>query len=479
MLWALAGVVVLLLAPAAAVAQETEPSGREGLRLIGNSPLVDPDPRVSVRGSDLAFWGDRAYAGNYGGFRIIDVSSPASPRELADVRCFGPQNDVSVWNNELLFLSVDSPQTTPRCGGSRSTTFAETPDAFEGIRIFDVSEPRDPVFLTAVPTDCGSHTHTLVPDPDNDRLLIYVSSYALGASSIGPDCPAPTAEDPVSHDKISIVEVPLDDPRDSAVINEPGEMFEGGEVCTPSLTNPFFPGLEDDFICNPVDDESEPFASRGCHDIQILLEERLAACSALAEGQLWDISNLEEPRLVKRVDHPSVEFFHSAVFTYDGRYVSFTDEAGGGGDPWCAAGVPSTIGANWVFPVAGDAQDAVSTYKTARTSLGNCTSHLGNLVPVRGRYLHAMASNTAGTSVFEFTDLEQPEEIAFFDLPDASPWASYFYNGFVYANGRRRGLDVLVMSDPARRRARDFSHLNPQTQTRALFADAAAGTAQR
>jgi hypothetical protein len=470
MLCVLLGAVVLLAVSGTAAAQEPEPSGSQALRLIGNSPLVDPAPNVSVRGSDLAFWGDRAYAGNYGGFRIIDISRPSSPRELADVRCFGPQNDVSVWNNELLFLSVDSPQTTPRCGGSRTTTFAETPDAFEGIRIFDVSEPRDPVFLTAVATDCGSHTHTLVPDLENDRLLVYVSSYALGASSIGPDCPAPTPEDPVSHDKISIVEVPLEDPRDSAVINEPGEMFEGGEVCTPTLTNPFFPGLDDDFICNPTDDESEPFASRGCHDIQVLLEARLAACSALAEGQLWDISDLEEPRLLKRVDNPNVEFWHNAVFTWDGRYVVFTDEAGGGGDPWCAAGVPATIGANWVFPVEGDVAEAVSSYKTPRTSLGNCTSHNGNLIPVRDRYLHVRADNTAGTSVFDFTDLAAPEEIAFFDLPDASPWSSYFYNGFVYVNGRRRGLDVLVLRDRARREARDFSHLNPQTQMEVLFA---------
>ena len=470
-LLAVAGILASLLLPAAARGQEpgTEPSGNQDLRLVGNSPLVQPAPNVTVRGSDLAFWGDRAYAGNYGGFRILDISQPSSPRELADVRCFGPQNDVSVWNNELLFLSVDSPQTTPRCGGSRTTTFQETPDAFEGLRVFDVSEPRDPEFLTAVPTDCGSHTHTLVPDLANDRLLIYVSSYALGASSIGPNCPAPTAEHPVSHDKISIVEVPLDAPRDSTVINEPSGMFQGGEVCTPTATNPLFPGLADAFICNPANDESSPLASRGCHDIQVLLEAKLAACSALAEGQLWDISDPEEPALIKRVDNPNVEFWHNAVFTWDGKYVVFTDEAGGGGDPWCRAGVPSTIGANWIYPVQGPAGEAVGSYKTPRTSLGNCTSHNGNMIPVRNRYLHVQAINTAGTSIFDFTDVTRPREIAFFDAPGASAWSSYFYRGFVYANDRIRGLDVLFPRDRARRTARDFASENPQTQRRVLF----------
>ncbi len=198
-----------------------------------------------------------------------------------------------------------------------------------GTTIFDVSNPREPEFLTAVPTDCGSHTHTIVPDLGNDCLLIYVSSYALGAAAIGPNCAAPTAASPVSHDKISIVEVPLGEPREAAVINEPSGMFQDGQVCTPTAGNPLVPG-DSDFICNPTDDETRPFASRGCHDIQVLADARLAACSALAEGQLWDISDPEEPRLIKRVDNPNVEFWHNASFTYDGRVVAFSDEAGGG-----------------------------------------------------------------------------------------------------------------------------------------------------
>src|SRR3712207_4542600 len=165
------------------------------MRLLANVPLPLDEPGSSVAGSDLAFWGRYAYAGNYEGFRIIDIARPASPRVLADVRCFGPQNDVSVWG-DLLFLSVDEPLDSPRCGGQ--PTSADAPDAWEGIRIFDVSNPRDPLFVTAVATDCGSHTHTLVPDASEDRVLLYVSSFNLGFES-GPDCPAPSEEEPISH----------------------------------------------------------------------------------------------------------------------------------------------------------------------------------------------------------------------------------------------------------------------------------------
>ena len=43
-----------------------------------------------VTSSDIAFWGDLAYVGDYGGFRIFDVSEP-EPTLVSDVRCYGPQ----------------------------------------------------------------------------------------------------------------------------------------------------------------------------------------------------------------------------------------------------------------------------------------------------------------------------------------------------------------------------------------------------
>ncbi len=247
-----------------------------------------------------------------------------------------------------------------------------------------------------------------------------MSSYALGPAAIGPNCAAPTAASPVSHDKISIVEVPLGEPREAAVINEPSGMFQDGQVCTPTAGNPLVPG-DSDFICNPTDDETRPFASRGCHDIQVLADARLAACSALAEGQLWDISDPEEPRLMKRVDNPNVEFWHNASFTYDGRVVAFSDEAGGGVEPWCKPGDPDTIGANWFYPVQGDATAPLGHFKPTRTTTGSCTAHNGNFVPARGRYVYTQAWYSLGTSVSDVTNLATPREIAFFQAGDRSP----------------------------------------------------------
>ena len=45
-----------------------------------------------------------------------------------------------------------------------------------GVRIFDISDPRKPRQVAAVQTCRGSHTHSLVTDPnDKENLYIYVS----------------------------------------------------------------------------------------------------------------------------------------------------------------------------------------------------------------------------------------------------------------------------------------------------------------
>ncbi len=265
----------------------------------------------TYRNSDLAFWGRLAYAGHYEGFQIVDVGNPSKPKQLVDVKdCPGSQHDVSVWGG-LLFVSVETPRTSPDCDSTAQP--AGTP-GFEGIRIFDVSNPRSPVLVKGVPTDCGSHTHTLVPDPRHHRVLLYVASYTaaeLAPSSYGNECKRFDANGQPLHNKISVVEVPLRDPGKASVVSEPR-----------------FPQKE------------YRVGWYGCHDITVFMELEKAASACMGEGQIWDISDLEHPRTVGRVFNPNVEFFHSATFSYDGRRVIFGDEAGGGTGPALHLGRP-------------------------------------------------------------------------------------------------------------------------------------------
>lgn len=432
----LATFVVAALVAAVPAAANDGADHSQNMKLLSNSPRT-----TAASQSDLAFWGRTAYAGNYNGFRVLDISDPENITQLADVRCRGQQGDVTVWGS-LLFISVDRPTTTADCSGTDTPSGV---NGFEGIRIFDVSDPAAPSFITAVPTDCGSHTHTLVPDPEHDRVLLYISSYPssfLGATPFGTSCERTAADGSQGHSKISIVGVPLDDPASAAVVAEPTfELMDFRGT----------PGL------------------RGCHDIQVFLELEVAGAACLSEGQLWDISDPLAPVTTQRIFHPEVDIWHSAAFTWDGEIVVFGDEFAGGGGPGCDD--PDDSLGRVYFYEREDTSTLLGTYKIPRPQDGQiCTMHNFNVIPVRDRYVLVAAANDGGTTVVDFTDPANATEAGYYDAQlmagsrTASPWSSYWYNGFIYANDRGRGVDVLLLSDKVRAGAKRWSYLNPQTQ---------------
>ena len=413
-------------------------SQTQNLKIIGSLPRTSEVP--SYRNSDLAFWGRTAYAGNYDGFRVIDVADPENPTVVADVECPGAQHDVSVWKG-LMFLSIDAPLTAPECGSPRASG-----PGFEGIRIFDVSDRTNPEYVGAVATDCGSHTHTVVPDEnDPSRVLLYVASYPSGElaeSAYGNSC----KRSEEGHSKISVVEVPLDSPEQASVVSEP--VFE-------------------------LNDFRNTQGFRGCHDISVFTAIDRAAAACMGEGQIWDISDPEQPTTVGRVHNPNVDFFHSASFTWDGSTVLFGDEAGGGTSPRCREQDPDTLGAIWIYDVAsidtldGATQEqSLSHFKIPRVQgdVARCTMHNFNVLPVKDRYVGVSASYSGGTTVFDFTDRGNPMELGHNDPHGANTWSSYWYNGHVYTNDTGRGFDVMLFADQARAGTERLPYLNPQTQ---------------
>src|SRR5690606_9571464 len=141
-------------------------------------------------GSDLAFTGDYAISGNYRGFGIFDISDPADPVLTTTVNCPGGQGDPSVYG-DLLFISVVSTSARVDCSTSSSA------EVFRGIRIFDISDITNPRYVAGVQTCRGSHTHTLVPDPDNGVVYVYVSGTAgVRSATQLPGCANPPTSDP-------------------------------------------------------------------------------------------------------------------------------------------------------------------------------------------------------------------------------------------------------------------------------------------
>lgn len=447
----LVAAAMALMAPPVSAHDGDEPGEHSGPGSTGpdqhsqNVKLLSNTPRsATATQSDLAFWGHYAFAGNYLGFRVLDISDPEAPVVLSDFRCNGAQGDVSVYGN-LLFQSVDAPQNHGGCSSSGVGVNGFTPGMFEGVRIFDISSPAAPVHLASVQTPCGSHTHTLVPDPGNGRVLVYVSSYPLGGAALGPDCLR--REDGGGHSRISIIDVPLASPAAATV-------------------TPYFLDAATEWATY-----LGQYTFRACHDISVFTELKLAGAACMSEAQLWDISDPTAPQFLWRYDNPAVQpanidLFHSATFSWDGRIVAFGDESGGGGAARCSD-PNDQQGRIWFVDTATGAERA--SYKIPRSETGTCTMHNFNFVPLRGRNVLVSSAYTAGTTVVDVDRLlggatAAAAEIGYYRPSGGNTWSSYWYNGNIYANDILRGVDVFMLSDKARANARRLPYLNPQTQ---------------
>ncbi|WP_175407439.1 LVIVD repeat-containing protein [Streptomyces sp. TRM64462] len=411
-------------------------------------------PLTSIRGtnSDLAFQGDHVFAGNYDGFQIFDISDPSRPETVAQVLCPGSQNDISV-SGDLLFLSTDSSRSDDSCQSTPQS--ATEKSSWEGMKIFDISDIRHPKYVASVETACGSHTHTLLPQRKN--VYVYVSSYSPNAAF--PDCQPP-------HDGISVIKVPRDAPERAAVVGFPV----------------LFPGEGPDGGGNPGA-PTNPGVSKttGCHDITVLPSKDLAAGACMGDGILFSIKDPERPRVIERVqDNINFAFWHSATFNQKANKVIFTDELGGGGAATCNERIGPNRGADGIYALTGKGDKRKllfrGYYKIDRhqADTENCVAHNGSIIPVKGRDLMVQSWYQGGVSVWDFTDSRRPKEIGYFErgplsadtLTGGGTWSAYYYNGHIYSNDMRKGLDILRIddrrTDPAKRIRMD--ELNVQTQ---------------
>ncbi|WP_372734561.1 LVIVD repeat-containing protein [Nocardioides sp.] len=406
------------------------------LNLVAEVPLAGAFAADGSYGTDLAFRGKFAFDGNYNGFTVYNIKNPTKPRRVAQVVCPGSQNDVSVYRN-VLILSVDSSRSDDSCASVSQS--ASEKSSWEGLRVFDISNPKKPKYIAAVETDCGSHTHTVAPSHRGKALFVYVSSYSPNADY--PDCQPP-------HDFVSVVKVPLKNLKRSRVVSKPVLFPDGGNNTT-----------------------------SGCHDITAYPARDLAAGACMGDGILMDIKKRNKPIVIDRVtDDVNFSFWHSATFNNSGTKVVYTDELGGGSAPTCNPILGSTRGANGIYDVVGNKLIFKSYYKMPRTQLltENCVAHNGSLVPVKGKDIMVQAWYQGGIEVFDFTDSANPVQIAYYDNPAISEtelilggvWSAYWYNGYVYASDITRGFGVYKLTDPLVAPAQKvrFKRFNAQSQ---------------
>jgi hypothetical protein len=438
----LPGERIARLDDSAATLNSGETDSSPNMELVANLPKTGAFADESAFNSDLAFQGEYAYAGNYNGFNVYDISNPQRPLLATQVVCPGSQNDVSV-SGDILVLSTDSSRNDDSCA---STSQSATEDSsWEGIKVFDITQPTAPRYVAAVETACGSHTHTLAPSQNRRNLFVYVSSYSPNTSY--PDCQPP-------HDRISVVKIPAGKPQAARLAATPVLFPDGG---------------------NPGGNGSA--TTSGCHDITAYPSRDIAAGACMGDGVLIDISDREAPVVTEQVrDTQNFAFWHSATFNNDGTKVVFTDELGGGGSPTCNPTTGYTKGANGIYDIVRGHLEFRSYYKMPRTQSNteNCVAHNGSLVPVPDRDIMVQAWYQGGISVFDFTNSRKPREIGWFDRGPLSDerlvlggsWSAYWYNGYIYSNDIQQGFDVLEMNDRLVNAARKhrYSVLNPQSQ---------------
>jgi hypothetical protein len=423
--------------------------------------------QLAFANSDLAFQGNHLFQGNFYGFNIYDISNPAKASLLTSVVCPGGQGDLSVFKN-LLFMSVEMPNGRLDCGSQgfppepqpaaapageekKPTLPAAQKDRFRGVRIFDITDVKNPKQVAAVQTCRGSHTHTLVVDPnDKNNVYIYVSgtSFVRQPEELA-GCSGEAADkDPnTALFRIDVIKVPLAAPQTAAVVSSPRVFIDPRTGALNGLNNGGTHGK---------DGLEKPSDTNQCHDITVYSKLGLAAGACSGNGILLDIKDPANPKRLDAVNDPNYSYWHSASFSNDGTKVVFTDEWGGGLGARCRANDPNKWGADAVFNLKDNKLSFASYYKmpSAQGDSENCVAHNGSLIPVPGRDIEVQAWYQGGISVMDFTDAEHPVEIAYFDRGPIDPkmlvlggdWSAYWYNGQIYASEIARGLDVFELT---------------------------------
>jgi hypothetical protein len=420
--------------------------------------------QLAFANSDMAFQGNHLFQGNFYGLNIVDISNPAKAKLLSTIICPGGQNDVSVYKN-LLFMSVEQPNGRVDCGAQGFTPPPPAPtpaaeaeskpplppaqkDRFRGVRIFDISNITKPKQVAAVQTCRGSHTHTLVTDPNDPKnVYLYVSgtSFVRQADELaGCSGETPDKDPNTSLFRIDVIKVPLASPQDAKVVSSPRLFSDQSKLN--ALSNGGSHGK----------DAEKPQDTDQCHDITVYTALGLAAGACSGNGILIDIKDPANPKRLDAVNDPNYAYWHSASFSNDGKKVLFTDEWGGGLGARCRANDPVKWGADAIFNVQDNKLKFANYYKmpAAQADSENCVAHNGSLIPVPGRDIAVQSWYQGGVSIVDFTDSEHPQEIGYFDrgpiysnmLVLGGHWSSYWYNGYIYASEIARGLDVFELT---------------------------------
>ena len=125
--------------------------------------------------------------------------TPKSPTLLASIVCPGGQGDVSI--TATCCSCRSSRRAAASTAARRASPSTVSKERFRGVRIFDITDLKNPKQVAAVQTCRGSHTHTLVTDP-KDKENVYVYGSGTGGVRSGEElagCSAAIPKEDAEH----------------------------------------------------------------------------------------------------------------------------------------------------------------------------------------------------------------------------------------------------------------------------------------
>lgn len=264
-----------------------------------------------------------------------------------------------------------------------------------GVRLLDVRNPKRAMLLGAV-NDLPGGTHTLTTYPGKD--IIYASPGGLPTNG-------------------------------------------GGVQQIIDVSDPKKPEVAATFRPTPS----------GCHDFSFLFtkDAKLGFCPGFQSTTIFDVSDPLAPVMLSAIPNPTQFFQHSAVATFDGKYLVVGDENFVAHE--CAGG---PTGAIWIYDITNPSAPKPAGYygiDRGPTVWGTqphgrgqwCTAHNYNFIP--GTYTLVMSWYASGMNVLDISDPANVKEIAHYMEPDGKSnyWSAYWYGGRIWASDRVDGLDVF------------------------------------
>lgn len=343
------------------------------------------------------------------GLAVIDVTDPTDPDLLTRVSCGGFHSDVAVWENYAV-QAWDGRDVPCTQGDPANRLGVETPEEIAdgaGLRVFDLTDPTDPVLIAVYGRDDGipSGVHNITVN--GEEGLVY----------------------------LNMAEFNVDDPPwgfvDLAALRDGTAPAEAINV-------------------KSIRDWS-PTAMDGCHDSGLAPGRDLYACAGITASYIWDYSDPRSPSEVAVIPNPGINIHHGARWTPDEQMLVLGDETAGAAagtpEPVCTGGhvAGNPVGATWFYDATvAEVPLLTGTFSPTDTEGEYCTSHFYGFV--RDTNLMVAGWYDAGIEIADYTPVAgglvgQPTSHAFFEPAQSGFFSAYAWHGYVYGSSFEYGAD--------------------------------------